>query len=702
MLAHTDNQVAAMRALQSSARAAMVATTFQGLHPEGLQPHSTAQWVGAKAPVSTIDAGGNHHVEIVQESQNAYLYWNKFKVGSKTMLNFNQSKGGADAGKWIAFNKVMGSVSPSEIYGSITAQGQVYILNQNGILFHNGSQVNTRGLVASSLPINPYFAGDPHGGVEGRGILNNTDYQFLFSALKTDKSPSYGETFDPGTISSSQIGGVVVEKGAVISAPTSAANTGGRVMLAGSSVVNRGTISTPDGQTILAAGLQVGVNAHPSTDPSLRGLDVYIGRVVDASGDSVDRDGRMVGTVVNDGMIEVPRGNATLAGRMINQSGVLESSTSVSVNGRFDLMASFNAVVSKETTARHYYYDPTRPEGTTGSILFGPNSLTRILPEWTSTEKLPGSTTALPSLVSALGGSIRMSQGAYIHAPGADVPASLSPLDMTSETRQQPSDSSSVSSRLGSGINLRAGNWAKPSVQDYSLFLLGSIASSPAGSITLDPGSVISAAGSTGTKVPFAGNFLSVQLRGPELANSPLQRSGTVRGETLMLDSRISGTYNGQYWVGTPLGDATGFLNLIERTVGELTAKGGTIALSAGERIALNLGSALDVSGGWINYDGGFASTSKLLYSGNLVDISHATPDRVYDGVYKGGGTVQKYEKWGVTKTFSMSPLDPAQKRYEAGYLNGANGGSILIQAPSMQLAGSLLGDVVTLLELEE
>lgn len=695
-LAHTDNQVAAMRALQTSARAAMVPTSYNGLHPEGLQPHTTARWVGANTPVSTVDANGNHHVEIVQESQNAFLYWNRFNVGSKTRLNFNQSRGGGDAGKWIAFNKVMGSVSPSEIHGSITAQGQVYILNQNGILFRNGSQINTRGLVASSLPINPYFAGDPQAGVGGRGILNNTDYQFLFTALKTDKSPSYPEIFDPGTISSSQIGGVVVEKGALISAPTSAANTGGRVMLAGSSVVNRGTISTPDGQTILAAGLQVGVNSHPAADPSLRGLDVHIGRVVDASGGSVDRDGMVVGTVVNEGMVDVPRGNATLAGRIINQSGILESSTSVTVNGRFDLMSSFNAVVSRGTTARPYYYDPTRPEGTTGSILFGPNSLTRILPEWGSTEKLPGMTTALPSLVSALAGSIRLAQGAYIHAPGADVPASLSPLDMTSATRQQPSDTSSITSRLGSGINLRAGNWAKPSVQDYGLFLLGAVGSSPAGSITMDQGAVISAAGSTGTESPFSRNFLSVQLRGPELANSPLQRSSSVRGETLMLDARISGTYNGQYWVGTPLGDATGFLNLIERTVGELTAKGGTISLSAGDRIALNPGSSMDVSGGWVNFGGGFASTSKLLYRGHLVDISQATPDRVYDGIYQGGGTVQKYEKWGVTKTFSMSPLDPMQKRYEPGYLHGANGGSILIQAPSMQLAGSLLGEVVT------
>jgi hypothetical protein len=54
---------------------------------------------------------------------------------------------------------------------------------------------------------------------------------------------------------------------------------GGRVLLVGANVTNSGTISTPAGQTILAAGLQVGIDGHRSADPSLRGLDVYVGKV---------------------------------------------------------------------------------------------------------------------------------------------------------------------------------------------------------------------------------------------------------------------------------------------------------------------------------------------------------------------------------------------------------------------------------------
>ncbi|MEY2906121.1 MAG: hypothetical protein RLZZ408_592, partial [Verrucomicrobiota bacterium] len=48
-LQRTDAQTAAMRALQSSARAAMVPTSYNGLHTEGLQPHPAAEWVGARA-----------------------------------------------------------------------------------------------------------------------------------------------------------------------------------------------------------------------------------------------------------------------------------------------------------------------------------------------------------------------------------------------------------------------------------------------------------------------------------------------------------------------------------------------------------------------------------------------------------------------------------------------------------------------------
>jgi len=52
---------------------------------------------------------------------------------------------GADA---AALNRIH-SADPSVIQGSIDANGQIYLINQNGILFDQGAQVNVNSLVAN-------------------------------------------------------------------------------------------------------------------------------------------------------------------------------------------------------------------------------------------------------------------------------------------------------------------------------------------------------------------------------------------------------------------------------------------------------------------------------------------------------------------------------------------------------------------------
>ena len=292
-----------------------------GLAPGGLQFVSA---VGANAPTQS----GND-VNIKQNVQQALINWTTFNVGRETSVNFDQSAGGSNAGQWIAFNKVNDpSGSPSQILGKINAQGQVYIINQNGIIFGGTSQVNVHTLVASSLPINDNLI--------DRGLLNNPDAQFLFSALALpagSKGPTNAFTPPaPPNTATGQLGDVVVQPGAQLTAPTSDAHVGGRIALIGPNVTNAGTISTPDGQTILAAGLQVGFDAHKSSDASLRGLDVYVGEV-----------GTYGGTATNSGLIDAPRANVTITGKNVNQLGAINSSTSVSLNGRIDLKASYGA-----------------------------------------------------------------------------------------------------------------------------------------------------------------------------------------------------------------------------------------------------------------------------------------------------------------------------------------------------------------------
>ncbi len=169
ILRRTGQTLDAMRAMQAAARAAAQAgpdnlgpnlpAVPNGLRPGGLNPAADAatnpaSWSGASQPVETV-SGENVNVTIRQTTQQALLHWQTLNVGKKTTLTFDQSAGGANTGQWIAFNQVNDpSGNPTQILGNIKADGQVYLINRNGVIFGGSSQVNARGLTVSSLPIN--------------------------------------------------------------------------------------------------------------------------------------------------------------------------------------------------------------------------------------------------------------------------------------------------------------------------------------------------------------------------------------------------------------------------------------------------------------------------------------------------------------------------------------------------------------------
>src|SRR5262249_24943627 len=146
-------------------------------------------------------------------------------------------------------------------------------------------------------------------------------------------------------------------------------------------------------------------------------------------------------------------------------------------------------------------------------------------------------------------------------------------------------------------------------------------------------------------------NIVAAQLRGAELADSPLQRDGPLRGQTIQVDLNMTGTYNGNSWIGTPLADVRGYVNLVQRTVGELSINGGTISLNAGRSVVVQPGATINVSGGSIAYTGATVQTTKVISDGHIFDISQATPDRIYDGIYNGFTIV--HPKWGIVQTFT-------------------------------------------------
>ena len=74
-------------------------------------------------------------------------------------------------------NRVVGS-DPSAIFGQISANGQVFLINNSGILFGPGAQVNAAGLVASTLQLTDgnFLAGNyvldgAGGSVTNQGVL---------------------------------------------------------------------------------------------------------------------------------------------------------------------------------------------------------------------------------------------------------------------------------------------------------------------------------------------------------------------------------------------------------------------------------------------------------------------------------------------------------------------------------------------------
>ncbi len=675
-LARNAQTLKAMQSMQSAARAAArqapanVGLTRNGIQlprvPNGLvigglqvapgvpaklaQPQpgeNPALWRGALLPKEG-KAGGQPTVTIKQTSSQAVLNWKTFNVGKETTVNFDQKIGTQKDGSnnWIAINKIQDpSGVPSQILGQIKGDGAVYLINPNGILFGGSSQINLHSFVASSLPINDNLL--------SRGLLNNPDAQFLFSGLDIPAGANGTPAFTPPAPATpnSRFGDVVVEPGAQLSSPTTDAHVGGRVALIGANVVNGGTISTPDGQTILAAGLQVGLAAHTSSDPSLRGLDAAVG-AVQTTGQAL-----YAGSATNSGFIAAARGSITVTGKNVLQLGAVASTTSVSLNGRIDLTANFNAApypTSSTGSGSQAQDHPAFLFQSTGTVTLGQGSVTTIIPEYASEERVVGTQLALASQVNVQGKALHLQADSSIFAPSANVA-------------------------------LSAGIWK---------YQGGALPTSPfvfsGGQIYLDRGATINVAGSADIAAPMTENILSVELRGSELADSPLQRDSLFRGSTIQVDIRQTGVFDGRVWVGTPLADASGYVGLVERTVGELTTPGGTVKLRAGESVVMQAGSKIDVSGGWVNFQEGMVQTTRVMSGGRLLDISQATPDMVYDGIYTGTFTVE-VPKYGFVQTYT-NPLAMTGAHFEPGYTFGASGGQINITAPSMALDGAMLG----------
>src|SRR5262245_19499722 len=103
------------------------------------------QVVGGNA---TIAGTGTPAVTVTQSSQNAVINWNSFNIGTGEQTRFVQPNAAS-----TVLNRVLGDPNPSQIHGTLTANGRVLLINPNGVVIGNGAVINTAGFLATTHDI---------------------------------------------------------------------------------------------------------------------------------------------------------------------------------------------------------------------------------------------------------------------------------------------------------------------------------------------------------------------------------------------------------------------------------------------------------------------------------------------------------------------------------------------------------------------
>jgi len=142
---------------------------------------ATLLLAGATVAAGPLPTGGNivagsgaisqsgSTMTINQSTAKMAVNWDSFSVGQGNTVNFVQPSASA-----VALNRVLGS-DVSVIQGAINANGQIFLLNPNGVLFTPTSQVNVGGIVASTLSMSSsnFMNGNYHlSGANSNAVVN--------------------------------------------------------------------------------------------------------------------------------------------------------------------------------------------------------------------------------------------------------------------------------------------------------------------------------------------------------------------------------------------------------------------------------------------------------------------------------------------------------------------------------------------------
>ena len=128
----------------------------------------------------TITQSGSA-MTISQTTERMIANWSTFNIGRNASVTFNQPSSSA-----MALNRIFDQ-NPSQIFGSLRANGQIFLINPQGIYFGPTATVDVGGLVASSLRIssasflsgNYTFFGKGTGSIVNQGSIKAADYGYV-------------------------------------------------------------------------------------------------------------------------------------------------------------------------------------------------------------------------------------------------------------------------------------------------------------------------------------------------------------------------------------------------------------------------------------------------------------------------------------------------------------------------------------------
>jgi len=264
--------------------------------PASTQLPTGGSVVGGTASIASTVTTSSASMTITQSSQRAVVDWTRFDVGSAAQVNFVQPSDSS-----VTLNRVLSS-DPSQIFGRISANGQVFLTNPSGVYFAPGASVDVGGLVATT-----------------HSISNDA---FMAGSNSFSRNGSTGTVHNEGTLT---------------------AALGGYIALLAPTVRNQGVVVAKLGTVAMAAGETF--TLHIEDGKSLTGLEVTAATVA---------------TLVDNGLaVQAPGGLIILSaqamqqvqGGLVKNSGVLQANGLVNDGGRIMLRASNTISHSGSITA---------------------------------------------------------------------------------------------------------------------------------------------------------------------------------------------------------------------------------------------------------------------------------------------------------------------------------------------------------------